>query len=182
MRDNSSGQNESIKVKNIRHLTAHVKFHQICTLIGSFCWKCIEFQLKKYRGVIPHGTGESCNIWKKLVRCFKNDKNLVSFNLSTSNSQNFYFDWFLFCKVCNVWPKNVQRSYLSWHSRLMQNLKKNWLVVWKSHEECRKFLTELLKFSKLRIWWNPFIQSRQWISLNFAEELYVMTMKNDAKF
>ena len=30
-----------------------------------------------------------------------------------------------------LWPKTVQRSYLSWQWRVMQNLKKNWLVVWK---------------------------------------------------
>ena len=35
------------------------------------------------------------------------------------------------CKVFSVWPKNIQRIYLSWHWRVMQNLKKNWLVVWK---------------------------------------------------
>ena len=68
---------------------------------------------------------------EKLICCFKNDKNLVNFDLSTRNSQNFYFDWFLLCKGCNVWPEKVQRSYLSWHWRVMQNLKKNWLVVWK---------------------------------------------------
>ena len=33
-----------IIVQNFRLLTAHVKFHQICTLIGSFCWKYIKFQ------------------------------------------------------------------------------------------------------------------------------------------
>ena len=50
---------------------------------------------------------------EELVYCFKNDKNLVDFDLSTRNSQNFHFDWFLLCKVCNVWPNKVQRSYLS---------------------------------------------------------------------
>ena len=28
----------------------------------------------------------------KLIRCFKNDKNLVNFDLSTQSSQNFYLD------------------------------------------------------------------------------------------
>ena len=31
---------------------------------------------------------------KKLI-CFKNNNNLASFDLSTRNSQNFHFDWFL---------------------------------------------------------------------------------------
>ena len=45
--------------------------------------------------------------------------------------QNLRFHLFLLCKEFNVWPKEVQRSYLSWHGRVMQNLKKDWLVVWK---------------------------------------------------
>ena len=65
---------------------------------------------------------------EKLICCFKYDKNLVNFELST---ENFYFDWFFLCKVYNFWPKKVQRSSLPWHWKVMQNLKKNWLVVWK---------------------------------------------------
>ena len=39
---------------------------------------------------------------KKLICCFKNDKNLLNFDLSTQNSHNFHFDWFLLCKVYKV--------------------------------------------------------------------------------
>ena len=40
---------------------------------------------------------------EKLICCFKNDKNLVNFNLSAPNSQNFHFDWFLLiCSYYNV--------------------------------------------------------------------------------
>ena len=35
---------------------------------------------------------------EKLICCFKYDKNLVNFDLST---QNFYFDWFFLGKVYN---------------------------------------------------------------------------------
>ena len=49
---------------------------------------------------------------EKWICCFKNEKNLVNFDVSTRNSQNFYFDWFLLCKVYNVGSKKVQRSYL----------------------------------------------------------------------
>ena len=34
-------------------------------------------------------------------------------------------------KVYNFWPKKVQRSYLSWHWRVMQNLKRNWHAAFK---------------------------------------------------
>ena len=53
-----------MKVQNFRLSTAQVKFHQICTLIGSFCWKYKKIQLKKYRGVMSHNTNEWCKIWK----------------------------------------------------------------------------------------------------------------------
>ena len=44
------------------------------------------------------------------------------------------------------------------------------------------FYRSTWKISKLGHWWDPFIQSRKWMSLKFTEELYVMTMKNDGKF
>ena len=58
-------QKEPIKVQNFRLSTAHVKFHQIRTLIGSFGWKYIKFQLKKYRGFMPHDIEEWCRIGRK---------------------------------------------------------------------------------------------------------------------
>ena len=76
----------------------------------------------------------------------------------------------------------VQTSYLSWHWGVMQILKKNWLVVWKKTWEFGKFSPEHLKGSKLKHWWGPFVQSRKGMTLEFTEELCVMTMKNNAKF
>ena len=51
--------------------TTQAKFDQICTLIGSFCWKYIKFQLKKYRGVIPHDHEDWCKIWRKINLLFQ---------------------------------------------------------------------------------------------------------------
>ena len=51
-------------MQNFRLSTAHVKF-QFYILTGSFCWKYIKFQLKKYRGIISHDTEERCKIWRK---------------------------------------------------------------------------------------------------------------------
>ena len=45
------GRKKPIKVQNFRLSTAHVKFHQMCTLTGSFCRKYIQFQIKKYKGM-----------------------------------------------------------------------------------------------------------------------------------
>ena len=119
----------ALKVQNFRILTAQVKFQQICTLIGSFCWKYIKFQLKKYRVLMSHVTEEWCKIWRK-TNLFQKWQEFGEFwSKHLKSLQNLDFDWSSLCKVYNVWPKKVQRSYLSWHWRMMQNLKKNWLVV-----------------------------------------------------
>ena len=39
---------------------------------------------------------------EKLICSFQNEKTLVNFDLSTQNSQNFHFDWFLLSIVYNV--------------------------------------------------------------------------------
>ena len=53
----------SAKVQNFRLSTVQVKFHQICTLIGYFCWSYIKFQLKKHGGVMSHDIREWYKIW-----------------------------------------------------------------------------------------------------------------------
>ena len=60
------GQNEPIKV--FRLSTAHVKFHQICTLINSLKYTILA---KKYRGVISHDPEDWCKIWKKTYLLFQ---------------------------------------------------------------------------------------------------------------
>ena len=44
-------------------------------------------------------------------------------------SPNLYFDRPLLLKVCKILAKIVQRSYVSWYWRMMQNLKKKQFVV-----------------------------------------------------
>ena len=38
------------------------------------------------------------------------------------------------------------------------------------------------KVSKLGLWWDPFIQSRECMSLKFTDKLYVLTLKKNTKF
>ena len=52
-------------MQNFRSSTAHVKFQQICTLTGFFCWKYMKFLLKWYRGITSHDTEEWCKIRRK---------------------------------------------------------------------------------------------------------------------
>ena len=170
-------------VQNFRLLTAQVKFHQICTLIGYFCWKYIKFQLKK--------------VWRKYVSWYQRvvqnlKKNLFFVSKMTriwwiliwalKSLKNLHFDWSLLCKVYNVWPKKVQRSMFHDNEESCKIWRKTDLWFGKWHEEFGKFSPEHLKVSKLGLWWDPLIQSRKGMSLKSTEELCVMTMKNDAKF
>ena len=56
-------------------------------------------------------------------------RDFANLHQSTSKSQNWDFDGILWSKVENVWAQNLQRSCVSWQWRMMQNLKKNWLVI-----------------------------------------------------
>ena len=117
-------------MQNFRLSTAHVKFHQI--LIGSFRWKYKKFQLKKYRGVMSHVTEAWCKIWRKTGMLFQKWQEFGEFWLDHSKASKICFlTGSCLYKVYNVWLKKIQTSYLSWHWRVMQSLKKNWLIVWK---------------------------------------------------
>ena len=118
--------------------------------------------LKKNWSVVSKMT----RIWWILIRALKSLKKL-------------HFHWFLLCKAFNVWPKKVQRSYLSWHWKVWR---KTDLLFGKWNEEYGKFSPEHLKVSKLGLWWDPLIPSRRSMSLKFTKELCIMTLKNDAKF
>ena len=141
-------------MQNLRLSTAQVKFHQICTFVDSFCWKYIKFQLKNYKRVMSHDTEESCKIWRK------ND-------LSFQKWQDFGEFWFEHLQVSKIWTligpfranyitfdlKKVQRSYLSWHWRFMQNLRKNWRVVWKMTWGIWQIFTSAYKSQNWDFYW-----------------------------
>ena len=58
--------------------------------------------------------------------------------------KNLHFNGLLLIKVYNVWAKKIQRSYVWLHRRLMQNLKKNWLVISKiTWRICQTFVHRL---------------------------------------
>ena len=53
-----------------------------------------------------------------------------SFDCSRKISPNLYFDKFLLLKLYKILAKKkIERSYVSWHWKVMQSLKKNWFVV-----------------------------------------------------
>ena len=99
-----------------------------CTLMGSFCPK------HSFRQKISE---ELCIITLKGVAKFKgkltcgskNDiRSLVSFHVSSRESENLNFDRTLFSKAYKDQDEQVQKSYFSWHWRVMQSFKNNWLL------------------------------------------------------
>ena len=159
-------------MQNLRFSTAHVKFHQICILIGYFCWKYIKFQVKKgrssyvswYQRVVENlkrnliFVSKITRIWWTLIRALRSLKNL-------------HFDWSLLFKVYNIWPKKNYRgayfitlkSHLKFEEKLTCGLKND--------KQFGKFSSEHLKMSKLIFSWDPFVQSRKCMSDKLTEAL-----------
>ena len=98
--------------------------------------------------------------------------------------KKFHFNGLLVTKVYIVWATKVQSSYLSWHWRVLQILKKNWLVVWKKTWETWQIFTRALESVKIGTLMGSFRPKYKWydMTLNFTKELCVMTRKNNAKF
>ena len=105
---------------------------KICNLMGSTSPKHIKIKMKKYRRVMSRDTDKLLKVWRKTDSWFRNDmRNLVNFNVSSGKSKKLHFYVPLLSTAYKVLTKKVQKNYLSWHWRLIQILKKNWLFVWK---------------------------------------------------
>ena len=93
--------------------------------------------------------------------------------LALKSLKNLCFNWLLVTKVYIVWVTKVQRSYFSRHWRDMQILT---CVLKKDLRNLTNFHQSTWKCQN----WD-FVQSRKGMTLKFAEELCVMTMKNNAE-
>ena len=141
------------------------EFHQICTLVGSFCWKYIQFQLKKYRGVMSHDTEEWCKIWRKTNLLFQKWQEFGEFWSEHSKVSKictligpFHAKYITFDlkKYRGVIFHDTEESCKIWRKTDM------WFGKW--HEKFEKISSEHLKVSKLALSWDPFVQSRKYIS------------------
>ena len=149
-------------MQNFRLATAQVKFQQICTFIGSFCWKCIKFQLKKYRGVMI--LKSNAKFEEKPICCFKKDKNLVNFNLSIQISK-YCTEICPFCaKYIGINQKKCGGVIFNETEESCKLWRKTGLLFEKWNEESGKFSSEHLKVSKLVLSWDYFAQSRKEVS------------------
>ena len=89
-----------------------LKSLQNCLLIGSFFSKLFIDRLKN---------------WHVAVKI--DLRNLVNFHVSSQKSKNLHFNWLLLSIAYKDLDENVLKSYVSWQWRVMQNLKKHWLLV-----------------------------------------------------
>ena len=123
------GQKEPIKVQNFRLSTAHLKFHQLCTLIDSFCWKCLKVKLKNI-AVMSHHSEDWSRIWRKT-------------DLLLQRWQKFGEFWpkhLIVSKIC-TFIGSYCAKYLKFDNKEWCEIwRKNWLVVWK------------MKWGILQIW------------------------------
>ena len=97
---------------------------------------------------------------RKLTSGFKITyiRNLVNFHARSRKSENFHFDRILLFKVCKDLDEKVQMSYVSWHWRLMQSLKKKIVLALKFTEFLMSFLEPKLSWLLVPkmtqgIWW-----------------------------
>ena len=153
-------------MQNFRLLTAHVKFHHICTLISSFCWKdCIKFQLKKYRGVMSHGTEEWCKIWRKSDLLFQKCKELGEIWSQHSEVSKI-------CTLIGPFRAKYKTFDLRKYSGVIFYVTEESCKIWRKtnlcfgerYEQSSQFSPENLEVSKLGLWWDSFVQSRKCMS------------------
>ena len=141
--------------------------------------------MKKYRRVVFPGTEEWCKVKRKTDSWIQKwHEEFREFSPSHSKVQKSHFDGLFYSKLYGFWAKkkilkkseklyidglflskafNVsarkfQRNYVSWHWRVMQNLKENWLNAWKiSSGICLIFMraVESLEISTLMAFFCP---------------------------
>ena len=131
---------------------------KIGTLVGFFCPKLKMYELTIYK--------ELC------VMIMKNDAKIEDFD-------EFWTEHSKISKIFTLmgcfWPKYIM-SVLKMYRGVMFVGTEYWcIILWKndlcfqnSPEEFEKLLPEILKVSKLGLWWDSFIQSRKCISLKFT--------------
>ena len=128
---------------------------------------------------------------EKLTCCLENDmRNFANFYQSTQKYQNWNFDKMLLSKVENVWALNLQWSYVSWQWRMIQKLKRNWLVVlkltWTSQNLTRALEKSKNLFFLIGSLWPKYIlfelQKYRGVIFHDTEELCKFWRKTDQWF
>ena len=104
-------------------------------------------------------------------------------SLEHSKSEKLYNNGLFLSKAFSVSARKCQGNYVSWHWRVMQNLKEIWLVAWKITEGiCLIFkrAVEDLEICTLMGFFCPkHIKIFKWKS---TEELCLIILKSGGKF
>ena len=104
---------------------------------------------KKVQRSYIHDTEEWYKIWKEINLWFQNwHKEFNNFWPEHSKVSKIFTCMCSFWTSYIFWARKVQTSYLSWHWRVMQNLKKNWVVVWKMTWGIWQIFTRVLEIVK----------------------------------
>ena len=120
------------------------KVFKTCTFICSYCEKCLMFDLKKFRGVIFHDTEEWCKIWRKTDLSFgKWHEKFGKFSPEHSKVSKLEIWWNLFVQSRKCMSLEFTEEIWQW--RMIQKLKRNWLVVLKLIWGISRFFTRALK-------------------------------------
>ena len=104
------------------------------TLLYFFSWNFIKFLIYIH------------TIWTKVTHQSAEFETLDS---SYEISPNLYFDRFLLLKLYKISAKKVQRSFVLWHLRVMQNLKKKQFsvskitIIWSEYTKLWKICTSI---------------------------------------
>ena len=151
----------------------HSKVSKIFILMGSFWAKYILFELKKYRGIIFHETEERYKIWRGIDLSFQNwHKEFDKFWPEHSKVSK------IFTLIGSFWAKYILFELKKYRGVIFHDIEE-WCKIWRKtdlllrkwHEEFGKFSPEHSKVSKLELWWDPFAQSRNCMTLKFTEKL-----------
>ena len=153
---------------------------KIGTLMGFFGPKLKMHELKIYWGVMCHENEEWCKNWRG-----------IDFSVQNWHEQfdKFWFKHSKISKICTLmgclWPKYIMFD-LKKYRGVMFDGTEHWCKIWRKTDlSFLKWREEFVKFlQKSRNWdFHGIVLSkiRKCISLKFTGELFVMTMKKDAK-
>ena len=155
-------------MQNFIFWTAQVKFQGICSLIGSFCWKYIEFQLKMYSWVVSWYWRVMENLKKNRLAVSKNDKNLMNFYHSEVSKICILIGPFR-ARCITFGLKEYREVIFHGNEELRKIWTKTDLWLGKWQEEFGKFSSEHLKVSKLLLSWDTFVQSTKYMCNDIEE-------------
>ena len=88
---------------------------------------CKDLDQKIQKSYVSQHWGVMQSLKKNLLLIPKRTWGIWWISSKHSQVQKFHFDGLILSKVYEVWAKKIQRSYLSWHWTVIQNLNKPWL-------------------------------------------------------